>query len=119
MHSDVPPSGRGSAIAAAYLTLLGHGAGWPSPEGGAGRLADALLACLRELGGEVRTGAKVVRVAVERRRVVGVELAGGERISAPLVIADTMPAALADLAGDAFPGGTPARCAATATGPRR
>jgi phytoene dehydrogenase-like protein len=103
MHSDVPPSGRGSAIAAAYLTLLGHGAGWPSPEGGAGRLADALHSCLRELGGAVRTGASVTRVAVERRRVVGVELAGGERLSAPLVIADTMPGALADLAGDAFP----------------
>ena len=74
MHSDVPPVSRGSAIAAAYLSLLGHGAGWPSPEGGAGRLADALLACLRELGGEVRTGAKVVRMVVERGRVVGVEL---------------------------------------------
>ncbi|HEY2282818.1 MAG TPA: NAD(P)/FAD-dependent oxidoreductase [Solirubrobacteraceae bacterium] len=104
LHSDVPPSGRGSAIAAAYLTLLGHGAGWPSPEGGAGRLADALLACLRELGGDVRTEARVVRVAVERRRVVGVELSSGERISAPLAIADTMPDALADLVGDAFPG---------------
>ncbi len=103
MHSDVPPSGRGSAIAAAYLTLLGHGAGWPSPAGGAGRLADALLAYLRELGGAVRTDATVTRVAVERRRVVGVELSGGERIAAPLVIADTMPGALADLAGDALP----------------
>jgi phytoene dehydrogenase-like protein len=103
LHSDVPPSGRGSAIAAAYLMLLGHGAGWPSPEGGAGRLADALHAYLRELGGSVRTGASVTRVAVERRRVVGVELSGGERISAPLVIADTMPAALADLVGDALP----------------
>jgi len=104
MHSDVPPSGRGSAIAAAYLMLLGHGVGWPSPEGGAGRLADALHSYLRELGGEVRTGATVTRLAVERHRVVGVELSGGERISAPLVIADTMPSALADLVGDAFPG---------------
>lgn len=103
MHSDVPPSGRGSAIAAAYLMLLGHGVGWPSPEGGASRLADALHAYLRELGGEVRTGATVTRLAVERRRVVGVELSGGERISATLVIADTMPSALADLAGDALP----------------
>ena len=51
------PPARGSAIAAAYMNLLGHGAGWPSPEGGAGRLADALLSYLRELGGEVRTGA--------------------------------------------------------------
>ncbi len=104
MHSDVPPSGRGSAIAAAYLTLLGHGAGWPSPEGGAGRLADALHSYLRELGGAVRTDARVTRVAVERRRVVGVELADGERLSAPLVIADTMPGALVDLVGDALPG---------------
>ncbi len=51
----------------------------------------------------MRTGAQVVRIVAERRRVVGVELSGGERISAPLVIADTMPGALADLAGDAFP----------------
>jgi phytoene dehydrogenase-like protein len=103
MHSDVPPGGRGSAIVAAYLTLLGHGAGWPSPEGGAGRLADALIAYLRELGGVLRTGATVTRFVAERGRIVGVELAGGERLAAPLVIADVMPGALATLAGDALP----------------
>jgi len=103
MHSDVPPARVGSAIAAVYLTLLGHGAGWPSPQGGAGRLAEALLAYLNTLGGEVRTRAEVTEVAVERGRVVGVRLAGGERMSAPLVIADVMPAALATLAGDALP----------------
>jgi phytoene dehydrogenase-like protein len=104
LHSDVPPAERGSAIAAAYMSLLGHGVGWPSPEGGAGRLAEALVSRLRELGGEVRTGATVSRVAVERRRVVGVELQGGERVAAPLVIADVMPGALAKLAGEALPG---------------
>jgi len=103
MHSDVPPARRGSAIAAVYLNLLGHGVGWPSPEGGAGRLAEALLSYLRTLGGEVRTGAEVGRVAVEGGRVVGVELVDGERLSAPLVIADVMPGALARLAGDALP----------------
>jgi len=103
LHSDVPPGERGSAIAAAYMSLLGHGAGWPSPEGGAGMLAAALVSRLRELGGEVRTGARVARVAVERGRVVGVELAGGERLAAPLVIADVMPGALAALAGEALP----------------
>jgi phytoene dehydrogenase-like protein len=102
MHSDVPPAGGGSAIAALYLNLLGHGFGWPSPEGGAGRLADALVSCLREVGGEVRTGARVSAIAAERRRVVGVELAGGERLCAPVVVADVMPAALAGLAGDAL-----------------
>jgi len=103
LHSDVPPTGRGSAIAAAYMNLLGHGAGWPSPAGGAGSLVDALVSYLHELGGTVRTGARVTKFAVERNRVVGVELAGGERLAAPLVIADVMPGALARLAGDALP----------------
>jgi phytoene dehydrogenase-like protein len=102
MHSDAPPTAGGSAIVAAQLNLLGHGAGWPSPEGGARRLADALLGCLRELGGAVRTGAGVTAIAAERGRVVGVELAGGERLSASTVLADVMPGALASLAGDAL-----------------
>jgi phytoene dehydrogenase-like protein len=103
MHSDVPPGGSGSAIAAVYLNLLGHGAGWPSPEGGAGRLAGALVSHLRELGGEVRSEATVMRLAVERHHVVGLALSGGERLSAPVVIADVMPGALAALAGDSLP----------------
>jgi len=103
LHSDVPPVSRGSAIAAAYMNLLGHGAGWPSPEGGAGRLSEALVSHLGDLGGAVRAGARVMRFAVERGHVVGVELADGERLSAPLVIADVMPGALAALAGDVLP----------------
>ncbi len=105
MHSDVPPARSGSAIAAAQLNLLGHGVGWPSPEGGAGRLAGALVSYLQELGGSVRTGARATRFAVERGRVVGVELAGGERLTAPVLIADVMPVALAGLAGEALPAG--------------
>ncbi|MBA2515082.1 MAG: NAD(P)/FAD-dependent oxidoreductase [Solirubrobacterales bacterium] len=103
MHGDVPPTGAGSAIAAAYLKLLGHAVGWPSPEGGAGRLSGALAGYLSELGGQVRTSAPVVRVVVERDRVSGVELEGGERIPGTLVIADTTPHGLLRLAGHAFP----------------
>ena len=105
IHSDAPLQAAGSAIAAAYLTLLGHGAGWPSPEGGAGRLADALVSYLHELGGDLRTGATVTRLAVERGRTVGVELQGGERVAAPVVVADVMPGALVRLAGEALPAG--------------
>ncbi len=104
-HSDVPPARSGSAIAAVQLNLLGHGVGWPSPEGGAGKLAEALLSYLQELGGSVRTGATATRFAVEGGRVVGVELAGGERLTAPVLIADVMPVALLSLAGDALPSG--------------
>jgi phytoene dehydrogenase-like protein len=103
MHGDTPPTGSGSGIAAAYLKLLGHAVGWPSPEGGAGRFAGALAGYLEELGGRVRTSAPVVRVVVDKNRVTGVELEGGERVPASLVIADTTPRGLLKLAGDAFP----------------
>ena len=83
MHGDVPPRSAGSAIAAVYLNVLGHAVGWPSPEGGAGRLADALVGRLRDARREVRTGARVDRVRVERGRVTGVEIEGGEAFSAP------------------------------------
>ena len=103
-HSDVPPTSAGSAIAAAYLNLLGHARGWPSPEGGAGRLTDALVGRLNELGGELRTGAPVDRIEVSGGRVSGVQIAGGERIASGTVIADVMPRALLALAGEAISG---------------
>jgi phytoene dehydrogenase-like protein len=105
MHGDTPPDGRGSAIAGFYLSLLGHAVGWPSPRGGAGRLAAALVSYLESLGGEVRTSAPVARVVAERGRVAGVELEGGERVSAKTVVADVVPHALLRLAGDALPFG--------------
>jgi len=102
-HGDVPPTGAGSAIAVTYLNLLGHIVGWPSPEGGAQRLTDALVGYLRELGGELRTTAVVERVEATGKRVAGVRLAGGERLAAEIVVADVMPHALVGLAGDALP----------------
>lgn len=102
-HGDVPPSGAGSAIAVAYLNLLGHAVGWPSPEGGAQRLVDALVGYLRERGGTLRTGTLVEAVQSADRRVTGVRIAGGERVAASIVVADVMPHALAALGGDALP----------------
>jgi phytoene dehydrogenase-like protein len=104
MHGDVPPHGAGSAIAGTHLNVMGHAAGWPSPEGGAGRLTDALAGHLAALGGRTRTEAPVARIAVERGRVVGVELEDGERLAGDTVIADLTPHALLALAGDALEG---------------
>jgi phytoene dehydrogenase-like protein len=104
MHGDVPPSGAGSAVAATYLNVMGHTVGWPSPEGGSHRLALALQGRLEELGGRVRTGARVRRVIVERGRTTGVEIDGGERVPASLVVADVMPHALLAMTGDALDG---------------
>jgi len=102
MHGDAPPDAAGSAIAGFYLNLLGHAVGWPSPRGGAGHLTDALAGYLGALGGTIRTRARVTRVLKQGDRVRGVELAGGERLEADIVIADVMPLALvrmADLGG--------------------
>jgi phytoene dehydrogenase-like protein len=103
LHSDVPLASAGSAIAAVYMTLLGHGGGWPSPEGGAGRLADALVAHLLELGGELRTHAAVTRIVAERGRVLGVQIDRGELVGAPVVLADVMPGALVSLTHESLP----------------
>lgn len=105
MHGDVPVGGAGSAISGLYLNLLGHAVGWPSPEGGAARLTDALAGHLRALGGETRTNALVTAVHAGGARVTGVALADGTRIEAPVVILDTTPRALVQLAGDALPDG--------------
>jgi phytoene dehydrogenase-like protein len=102
-HGDVPITDAGSAVAGVYLNLLGHAVGWPSPAGGAERLTDALVGYLRELGGEVRTGAFVEGIESAHRRVTAVRLDGGDRIATDLVVADVMPHALATLAGEALP----------------
>ncbi len=102
MHGDTPPAGAGSAIAGFYLNLLGHAVGWPSPRGGAERLTDALLGYLQSLGGELRTGSRVIEIQTRGGRVTGVRTAAGDQLSARVVIADVMPDALLRLTGDAL-----------------
>jgi phytoene dehydrogenase-like protein len=103
MHGDVPPTGAGSAIVALYLNVLGHAVGWPSPEGGAGRLAAALVSYLESLGGIVRCDATVVEIVSRVGRVTGVRLASGEAYGASVIVADVMPRALVALAGEGLP----------------
>jgi phytoene dehydrogenase-like protein len=104
MHGDVQPQNSGSAISGIYLQVLGHGVGWPSPEGGAGRLAGALVRALEASGGRWRTGARVERLLVRAGRVAGVRVSGGDVVEAPIVLLDTTPKGLLALAGDALPG---------------
>ncbi|QBI20660.1 NAD(P)/FAD-dependent oxidoreductase [Egibacter rhizosphaerae] len=106
LHGDAGPHSAGSAIAGAYLNLMGHAVGWPSPEGGAARLVDALVSYLRELGGTTRCDAPVERVVAQGGRAVGVELADGERIAADAVVCDLNPHGLARVAGDILPQAT-------------
>jgi phytoene dehydrogenase-like protein len=103
LHGDVPPDAAGSAITAFYLNLLGHAVGWPSPQGGAEALTDSLVRYLRELGGALRTDARVTRVLGVRGRVAGVEIEGAERFRADIVIVDLTTRGLLAIAGDVLP----------------
>jgi len=58
-HAMLPPSVAPSAAFALVLGLCGHAVGWPIPHGGAQRIADALAALLRTLGGEILVNTEV------------------------------------------------------------
>src|SRR5712691_4025547 len=69
----------------------GHLGNWGFPEGGMGAVADAIRRSAESLGATVRTGAKVDRTLVRNGRVLGVALATGEELRAPLVVTAVHP----------------------------
>jgi len=58
-HSILPLERAATAAIALVLGTAAHAVGWPLPRGGSRRIADALAAHLRSLGGEIRTGSPV------------------------------------------------------------
>ncbi len=58
------------------------------PVGGSSRIAETMLPAIEQAGGAVITSAEVERILVDDGRAVGVRLAGGEEVRAPLVISD-------------------------------
>ena len=88
LHADLTPESAGGGMFGWILCGLGQQVGFPIPEGGAGRLTDALVARLRSKGGELRCNEPVERIEIAGGRAVGV-IAAGRRVSAPEgVVAD-------------------------------
>jgi phytoene dehydrogenase-like protein len=73
------------------LAMTAHVSGWPVIRGGSGRLAAALAAELRSLGGEIETGFRVTSL---------VELG-----PAKAILLDLAPRSVAQIAGEALPAG--------------
>lgn len=104
MHADLTPGSAGGAALSFALKFLGHAVGWGFPLGGAGRLTDALVARVRELGGTVSCGQPVESVVVGSNRARGVRVKGGDPVAADaVVLALTARPALRLLPEDALP----------------
>jgi phytoene dehydrogenase-like protein len=100
LHADLAPGDVLSGFFGWILNSLGQDVGWPVPEGGAGRLAAALVARLVDKGGRVVCDAPVDHVIVRDKRAVGVRVRGEEIGAARAVLADVdAPRLLLDLVG--------------------
>jgi phytoene dehydrogenase-like protein len=89
LHADLTPDSAGGGLFAWVLCMIGQDHGFPVPEGGAGKLTEALVRRLESHGGRVVCGAPVRGVIVRRGRAVGVRLDDGTEVPARrAVIAD-------------------------------
>jgi phytoene dehydrogenase-like protein len=76
MHADIPLDGSGSGFLGLLLIMLGQTVGYPAPEGGAGKLAEAMRDRFLRYGGEVVCNAEVTKITVEHGRAAGVHVHG-------------------------------------------
>ena len=89
-HADIPLDSAGSGLMGVLLAMLGQSVGFPVPEGGAGMLTQALAARLESMGGEIRCGAEVVGIDVERNRAVAVRTREERYVAGRAVLADVL-----------------------------
>lgn len=99
-HAINDSVGGPSTPGTAYVLLHDHAAegtedggvrAWGFVRGGMGVVTEAMADAAREAGAEVRTGAEAEEILVEGGRAVGVRLAGGEEVRAPLVLSNADP----------------------------
>ena len=87
-----PRSAGSSAVLLLRAAADPHPAGACGfPKGGMGALTQAMAAAARQAGAEIRTGTEVSRLSVKNGSVTGVLLAGGEEISAKIVVSGADP----------------------------
>lgn len=90
-HSILPLERPPTASFGLILAGSAHAVGWPVPRGGSQMIADALASYLRSLGGVIETGSAVKSI--------------GELEGARVVLFDTTPRQLIEIAGSGLPAG--------------
>jgi phytoene dehydrogenase-like protein len=93
-HADIPMTASGSGLLGLLLAMMGQTVGFPVPEGGAGRLSQALAERLVSRGGQVLLDTRVRSINVRHRRATGAVTQGGRRLNARAVVADVSATAL-------------------------
>ena len=88
-HAIMPLERPVTAAFGLVLGALGHAVGWPLPRGGSQRIADALAAHFRSLGGEIVTGRFITSL--------------DDLPPARAILCDTSPRTLLRLAGERLP----------------
>ncbi len=81
-HFSRGPDGAGSGLWVKLFVLTAMNGGLPMPEGGSGKLAEALTRLVTDRGGVVRTGTVVERILVDHGRASGVVTADGDAYAA-------------------------------------
>jgi phytoene dehydrogenase-like protein len=101
LHTDLGPDVAGSAVFGWMLSMLGQDVGFPVPEGGAGRITDALVQRLLSRGGHIDCDRRITEVLLRGGRAVGVRDVAGEPVRARrAVLADVAaPPLYRDLVG--------------------
>jgi phytoene dehydrogenase-like protein len=99
-HAINDSVGGPSTPGTAYVLLHDHAAedtdeggvrAWGFVRGGMGVVTEAMAAAAREAGAEVRTNAEAESILVEDGRAVGVALADGGEVRAPLILSNADP----------------------------
>jgi phytoene dehydrogenase-like protein len=81
LHLGAGPEDAGSALWAAFA-LAALAGGNPTPVGGSGRLAEALVGLVTERGGDVVGGVEVDEILVRDGRAGGIRTASGQEVHA-------------------------------------
>jgi len=74
LHADIALDGAGSGFLGLLLIMLGQTLGFPVPEGGAGKLSEALRDRFLAHGGVLECNAEVTKIAITRGRAVGIQV---------------------------------------------
>ncbi|WP_182358815.1 phytoene desaturase family protein [Tomitella gaofuii] len=90
-HAGFAPDDAGGAAFAFLFLAVIQDVGNRAVEGGMGRLAESLAACLAQHGGRIRTGAMVTRIRVGDGKAVGVDLADGTFLPAGVIASSVHP----------------------------